>query len=595
MRRLILCAVAGLLAQGANAASCNSNPTYTYTSRIGLTVPPINACSWGTTLNNDLTVIDSSVCVEAGTNDFTGANTFSQGFTIKSGSTVTFNSADNTRSGTITNAGNASGANNNDLQIRAADGVCINGDCTSGIDLMVGTANGSFNSAAFAVSGSSTNGTHAYSGFRGRAQSIDHSTIWSLPAKDGTNGQALVTDGTAGLSWADLGAGASTPSALGVQQNGVLITSPTRALNGLSPPFIITSIGGGATAQWALDGSSVTLEGPLLRQGNLWSGYNNFTSSTNFSGTINVSSGISILNNPGTNGQILTSGGSGAVPSWQSVALTTSSFIQNTSTLQAGASFYVLQGSATTMYISTLTLVNFPVNIPLYVNAAGTVSARAVRLENDVSGILPVANGGTGQELYLNGELLIGNTATGGLSTGTLTAGSGIGITNSSGTITVALSNPSAINQPNTGVVTSRLNFTQQGVTNGYIEQEYYASGGIGGTDYPLLLGSARPTDATFFSNVYINQSSGVVVNVSSNSAYAFMISGTVGTPQVSISTIGAVGYMPKTLAELSTIIPKRAGEVYYCSNCASAFLCGSTQTATANWVDVSSRTHTCF
>lgn len=53
-------------------------------------------------------------------------------------------------------------------------------------------------------------------------------------------------------------------SALAVNQNGVLVTSPTLAINGLSPPFIITAVGGGTTAQWKLDPSSVTLQGNTI-------------------------------------------------------------------------------------------------------------------------------------------------------------------------------------------------------------------------------------------------------------------------------------------------------------------------------------------
>lgn len=55
-----------------------------------------------------------------------------------------------------------------------------------------------------------------------------------------------------------------------------------------------------------------------------------------------------------------------------------------------------------------------------------------------VTGTLPVNKGGTGQSTYTDGQLLIGNTATGGLSKATLTAGSNVTITNGNGTITIA-------------------------------------------------------------------------------------------------------------------------------------------------------------
>lgn len=54
------------------------------------------------------------------------------------------------------------------------------------------------------------------------------------------------------------------------------------------------------------------------------------------------------------------------------------------------------------------------------------------------SGTLAVANGGTGQNTYTDGQLLIGNSSTGGLAKANLTAGSGISITNGAGTITIA-------------------------------------------------------------------------------------------------------------------------------------------------------------
>lgn len=63
------------------------------------------------------------------------------------------------------------------------------------------------------------------------------------------------------------------------------------------------------------------------------------------------------------------------------------------------------------------------------ITSSGTITA---------GGTLAVGYGGTGQTTYTDGELLIGNTATGSLSKTTLTAGSNITITNGNGTITIA-------------------------------------------------------------------------------------------------------------------------------------------------------------
>jgi hypothetical protein len=66
-----------------------------------------------------------------------------------------------------------------------------------------------------------------------------------------------------------------------------------------------------------------------------------------------------------------------------------------------------------------------------------------VSLSLGVNGTLPVANGGTGQTSYTNGQLLIGNNTGNTLTKATLTAGAGVSITNGSGTITIAASGPS--------------------------------------------------------------------------------------------------------------------------------------------------------
>lgn len=63
-----------------------------------------------------------------------------------------------------------------------------------------------------------------------------------------------------------------------------------------------------------------------------------------------------------------------------------------------------------------------------------------VDLTNGVTGALPVINGGTGQTTYTDGQLLIGNSTGNTLTKATLTAGSGISITNGSGSITIASS-----------------------------------------------------------------------------------------------------------------------------------------------------------
>lgn len=77
----------------------------------------------------------------------------------------------------------------------------------------------------------------------------------------------------------------------------------------------------------------------------------------------------------------------------------------------------------------------------LVMDASGTNvewNAIALNQATAVSGQLGVSNGGTGQSSFTDGELLIGNSTGNTLTKSTLTAGTGVNITNGGGTITIA-------------------------------------------------------------------------------------------------------------------------------------------------------------
>ena len=101
---------------------------------------------------------------------------------------------------------------------------------------------------------------------------------------------------------------------------------------------------------------------------------------------------------------------------------------EKTYTLPDSSSTIVVQGGDLgTPSSGTLTNCTFPT---LNQNTTGTAS--------NVTGTVAVANGGTGQTSYTDGQLLIGNTTGNTLAKSTLTAGTGITITNGAGSISIA-------------------------------------------------------------------------------------------------------------------------------------------------------------
>jgi hypothetical protein len=126
---------------------------------------------------------------------------------------------------------------------------------------------------------------------------------------------------------------------------------------------------------------------------------------------------------------------------------------------------------------------------------------------NLASGTVPVARGGTGQTTYTDGQLLIGNTVGNTLSKATLTAGSGVSITNGNGSITIAatgsggtvtsvgLSLPSEITVTNSPVTTSG---TLTGAWANQTTNKFFAApnGSTGAPSFRAIASADLPTVA---------------------------------------------------------------------------------------------------
>jgi hypothetical protein len=102
----------------------------------------------------------------------------------------------------------------------------------------------------------------------------------------------------------------------------------------------------------------------------------------------------------------------------------------------------------------TLTGTQFSLTTPVSTTLGGTglttygAANRAIYSSGTttlVAGTLPSAAGGTGHTSYTNGQILIGKSSDGTLEKATLTAGTGISITNGSGAITITNSSPNQV------------------------------------------------------------------------------------------------------------------------------------------------------
>jgi hypothetical protein len=137
-----------------------------------------------------------------------------------------------------------------------------------------------------------------------------------------------------------------------------------------------------------------------------------------------------------------TAAGTGvAVPTGQTATL----FCDGTNVETAGTAVNgtpIPSNSTLVTTTATQTLTNKTLVAPaLGTPASGLLSnCTGLPLTTGITGTLPVANGGTGQTTYTDGQLLIGNSTGNTLTKATLTAGSGIAITNTAGAITIATS-----------------------------------------------------------------------------------------------------------------------------------------------------------
>ena len=257
-----------------------------------------------------------------------------------------------------------------------------------------------------------------------------------IPALDGTG-----ATGTWNIDV--LGSAGTITSTLPVNKGGTGATTAAGALTNLgayaaSNPAGYTSNAGTVTNVSASGSANISVATgsttPVISQNVATSTQNGYMTSTYAAKLDGITAGASVSSvgvNGGTTGMSFTGG---PITTSGSVTMTGTLAIANggTGATTASAAITNLAGSATNgqylrgdgsnVVMSTIQGVDLPL----------------ISLSSGITGTLGVNNGGTGQTSFTNGQLLIGNTTGSTLNKATLTAGTGITITNGSGTITIA-------------------------------------------------------------------------------------------------------------------------------------------------------------
>lgn len=257
----------------------------------------------------------------------------------------------------------------------------------------------------------------------------------------GTNNQILkvssgipawATDtGTGTVTSIDVSGGTTGLTASG----GPVTTSGTITLAGT------LNVGNGGTGATTLTG---------IVKGNGTSAFTAATAGTDYvapGGALGTPSSGTLTNctslplSTGVSGTLAATNGGTAQSTWTTGDILYASATNTLSKLSVGTTGQILKVSGGVPTWATDTSAGTVTSIDVSGGTTGlTTSGGPVTSSGTITlaGTLAVANGGTGQTSYTDGQLLIGNSTGNTLAKSTLTAGSGISITNGSGTITIA-------------------------------------------------------------------------------------------------------------------------------------------------------------
>ena len=344
-------------------------------------------------------------------------------------------------------------------------------------------------------------------------------TAFTFPTTDGGANQALITDGAGNVTWADPGAQYTFDITDGVTTqtisdgDTVTFTAGTGITAVVSAPDTLTITNTGVTSNVAGTGISVSgatgavtitndgVTSAVAGTGISVSGATGAVTFTN-SGVVSLatatgtSTGSPLDVSAATGALTLTinaydgTTNVGYVPTGGSAT----TFLRGDGTwADPGAQYeWTLAGTTGSQTIADGTTVTFGGG------TTGLTYAVAAGVGVTTAGTLAVGHGGTGQTSYTNGELLIGNTTGNTLAKATLTAGTGITITNGAGSITIDADNNGTVTSVDVSGGTTGLTFSGGPITaSGTITMAgtlAIANGGTGQTTATAAFDALAPT-----------------------------------------------------------------------------------------------------
>lgn len=243
----------------------------------------------------------------------------------------------------------------------------------------------------------------------------------------------------------------------------------------------------------------------------------------------------------GTSGYSFVSGGASAAPSWSQISLTAG--VTGTLPVANGGTNIASYAVGDLIYASGATTLSKLATVATgnVLRSGGLVTAPAwgqVALTTDVTGTLPIANGGTGLTTTpANGALDIGNGT--GFTRTTLTQGTGITITNGAGSISIANAGVTTFSAGTTG-------FTPSTATSGAIVLAgtlAVANGGTGQATALTQYGVIYAASSTAMGNTAAGATGQVLIgNTGAAPSWA-----TVSSSLVSSISFGTTGLTPAT------------------------------------------------